>query len=347
MVNATGALGGCGTQRQRSVDYLVHDGLLLEAGCSSDSCFLGNVHGNDLHCQHVCSLVPACNMITRRGPTQACVLHSFCLLAPTADGRSSLPIDIPSKVLSRYCLHDAVTMLATRCRRAPAWHRMEYRVAVEGPHLGLVLTPSVWHCRRLCEAIPGCNSFARERGGSTREVRCHLKARCIVPGSRDTLLDVGGRPNPVKALTVKRLGNRFVSHYHWPCTNESSIGGADFARPLLPGFRRSLPTFLSTGMLSLDCKAPAGTRDSDASGSEFVPDNGRGLGGRDLRCHDFRGARTHGTSEHDVTHIAWPPSYQPSRTTMIVPPQRRRAHRQQWIRLRVSLSNDRCTHVHM
>lgn len=94
---------------------------------------------------------------------------------------------------------------------------------------------------------PGCNSFAKDRnerqsllGGSGGTIFCHLKAHCAMPGSEETTL-------PTTTLTLKpHLRARFLSHYKWPCSSETS----EFPQP---GVRRALPSLVPTGLASFDC----------------------------------------------------------------------------------------------
>ena len=121
----------------------------------------------------------------------------------------------------------------------PKWHRLTYRLPIEGNMLGTIHAKNVNRCREICDMVPGCNSFAREKsygrsslwdssdeGGGT--VVYHLKARCAAPGSPETRLDApdasGSKGDERGTMKVTRLRGRYISHYKWPCSSETVWG---------------------------------------------------------------------------------------------------------------------------
>ena len=213
--------------------YHVYAGVSLEL--APDAKFdLGAVRGDDGHCRRVCASVPGCNVIMRRPGALACVLSAACVASPSL-ATARLP---PGASLS--CGAGAVTMLAATCRQRAAWHKLKYRLENEGSHLAVVIASSQ-RCREVCDAYPGCNSFAldRTRGGPTR---CHLKAMCADPAGEQTSLD---KPSAPAASRVKLLRLRhMVTHYRWPCTTEPVLFP-------LPGARRTLPPGQPTTVVCL------------------------------------------------------------------------------------------------
>ena len=124
---------------------VLHDTRLATNETEEDS--LGMVRGDDHHCRAVCALLPGCNMIVRPEPGPACFLYTAC-----ADRSHSSQCTRQSGRL---------IMLRNRCSRPSRWHKLKYRLPIEGEHLGVVEASGAHECARLCDQTPGCNSFAR------------------------------------------------------------------------------------------------------------------------------------------------------------------------------------------
>ena len=278
----------CASAARRHEGFTVYAGLRIEHNSSSDS--LGEVFGDNSHCRRVCSVVPGCNLIVAEGPR--CRLYAACMpQLREALGQGRVPATAESPA---HCSETSIAMLAEQCSERPKWQRLAYRLPIEGNMLGTVAAQSAVRCREICDTVPGCNSFARQRAGRSEKdgVICHLKARCAAPGSPETRLDADDAPRESRAK-LARLRGHFVSHYKWPCSSES----VEFP---LPGLRRSLPP-IPSGLAALDCRGGA---PSSASGG-FIPGGGSAPYDR-IRgyCERVRAPRP------VVTQIRWPSFYQ-------------------------------------
>jgi len=181
----------CAVRGGSSGGYFVYRHVLLvpSGAASSATGDLGALDADDDHCRRVCSAVPGCAAITREAPSSPrCLLHSTCL----AGGELSRAADASALVT---CREGATTMLALAadCTKSPVWRRLSYRLPIEGSMLGTISAADISECRRVCDMMPGCNSFARQRSGSG--VLCHLKGRCAEPGSRAS---PGLQPAPLR-----------------------------------------------------------------------------------------------------------------------------------------------------
>ena len=292
----------------RNGSYVSYQNILLR-----DAATLGILDSHaDEQCMRVCDATPGCSAVTRAsGASVRCFFHTMCVL----DGIISIGSAIDSRQFE--CRDGATTLLAANHNCAaikPKWSRLAYRLPIEGSHLGVVAASNAHECRKACDMMPGCNSFAKQR---TKEpgVLCHLKGRCAPPGSEETRLDQPGATSAMRAQYRRLVGGRFNSHYRWPCSNEELWP--------LPGVRRSLPP-IPTGLVSLDCApqpppppsgaaAAAVTGPSAAAvGAAFVF-SGSNLPARDVvgYCDRVRAPRP------DLTQIRWPDFYRHARTPLI------------------------------
>ena len=300
---------------------------LLLASPSADTGDLGALAGDDEHCRRTCSVVPGCAAISRMPNSPRCLLHSTCMAG------GSLPGDALSSLFA--CRDGAITMLATGvdCSVRPAWHRLSYRLPVEGEHLGVVAAESALECRRVCDMMPACNSFARVRAprsslgapgaragaGSGKGVMCHLKGRCAQPGTPETTLDDPKATTTQRAQLARLKGGRFISHYRWPCSNEVFWP--------LPGLRRSLPPTIPSGLVSLDCATPSPAGEpstavalagAPATTPAFHIGAGFVFSGSDVPVDKVAGyCRRVRRARPDVTDIRWPDFYRHPRSELI------------------------------
>ena len=291
--------GSCRIPDTALPSYAVYPGLRLYAdpsvrlGVRLNGTF-GSVDGDDAHCRRVCDAVPGCNSVTRSSG-KPCLLHDVCI-RPPANG--PLP-EFPAPGVATQCEAGAITMLTRKeCRARPTWYKLTYRLPIEGDMLGTIAVESPERCREVCDKVPGCNSFAHQVMDLDLEARtpgfsarCYLKGRCAQPTSPETRLDV----DPTKAGQLSRLRGRFVSHYKWPCTDESVLYP-------LPGLRRSLPPDEPSGLVSLDCKpgAPSAAKGGFITTGNALPaERVRGF------CDSYR------VPQPTVTEIRYPSFYQP------------------------------------
>ena len=157
-----------GTERWARVLGSVQSSTPLARNLSRSS--LGVVLGDDEQCRRVCHSIPGCNLITREPLAAECQLHSACLdefQRALAQGRASLSTQPPPQggggtagwgeqlTLHSSCARGAVTMLARRCAPRPKWHRLSYRLPVEGNMLGIIVA-------RFASPQPSC-SHSRSR----------------------------------------------------------------------------------------------------------------------------------------------------------------------------------------
>ena len=286
----------CNTTHSFTTDgFSIHRHALLISSSSSSSSSsgdLGALDGDDEHCRRVCRVVPGCSSITRSSPTSPrCLLHSTCLSSTASDQQRQLR-----------CVDGATTMLRHDCSKTrPTWHRLSYRLPIEGAMLGVIAARYASECRRVCDMMPGCNSFARQlkRDGT---LLCHLKGRCARPGSSEVTLDARDASAPQRSQLMRLKGGRFISHYRSACSDEVLWP--------LPGLRRSLPPGIPSGLVSLDCMYSR-HQWSNASAA-FV------FSGTDEPAHMIRGycARVR-RPRPDVTDLRWPPYYRHPKEPLI------------------------------
>lgn len=293
--------------RHAIAHYTVYTNLIVApAGLNAVTGDLGAVDGDDKHCRRVCGVVPGCNMITRSNSSSQCLLHSRCMSEIRATLRATTPGGaLPKRRNLRSPQYAVVaggsTSFTEACLRPNHWGKLDYRLPIEGAHLGVVSASNVAQCREVCDMVPGCNSFARQKKGVG--VLCHMKGGCAT--REDTRLDAADATPAMRQKLMRFRNGRYTSHYRWPCSNETLWPA--------PGPRRSLPPSIPSGLVSMDCAKGSVARQE--GGAAFV------FTGSDEPARAIPGYCALVNAPRPlVTSIRWPEFYSPPPHEVIAPP---------------------------
>ena len=182
--------------------YTVYNNLIVApAGLNAVTGDLGAVDGDDKHCRRVCGVVPGCNMITPPTPAHnACFIRGVCpkfeltLRATTPGGALPKRRNLRSPQL---LLLLAAPLIHEACLRLNHWGKLDYRLLIEGAHLGVVsasMSPSAARSATWFLAATRSRGRKGPRRAVPHEGRCatredtRLDAADATPAMRQKLM---------------------------------------------------------------------------------------------------------------------------------------------------------------